>query len=104
MVVLEKGVPREDRDELGPDSTDAAGMLNYWVDLMDLPVEVPDEVILQELDGATFIGPTERVTLRDTGIENSYSGFGFTFHRARFDDWLRGRCEALARPTVSGPA
>lgn len=94
VVVLEKGVPREDREELGPDSTDAAGMLNYWTDLMDLPVEVPDEVILQELDGATFVGPTERVTLRDTGIESSYSGFGFTFHRARFDDWLRSRCEA----------
>ncbi|HET7322983.1 MAG TPA: NAD(P)/FAD-dependent oxidoreductase [Halococcus sp.] len=92
-VVLEKGVPREDREELGPDSTDAAGMLNYWTDLMDLPVEVPDEVILQELDGATFVGPTERVTLRDTGMKSSYSGFGFTFHRARFDDWLRGLCE-----------
>jgi flavin-dependent dehydrogenase len=91
-VVLEKGVPREDREERGPDSTDAAGMLNYWTDLMDLPEAVPDEVILQELDGATFVGPEERITLRDTGMASSYPGFGFTFHRARFDDWLRERC------------
>jgi flavin-dependent dehydrogenase len=93
VVVLEKGVPREDREEKGPDSTDAAGMLNYWIDLMDLPVAISEEVILQELDGATFEGPTETVTMRDTGMESSYSGFGFTFHRARFDDWLRGHCE-----------
>ncbi len=93
VVVLEKGVPREDREELGPDSTDAAGMLDYWVDLMDLPVAIPDDVVLQTLDGATFVGPTERVTIRDTGMASSYPDFGFTFHRARFDDWLRGRCE-----------
>jgi len=93
-VVLEKGVPREDRDRPGPDSTDAAGMLDYWTDLMDLPEQVPEDVILQKLDGATFVGPTERVTLRDTGMTSSYPGFGFTFHRARFDDWLRERCEA----------
>ncbi|MFW5911253.1 MAG: FAD-dependent oxidoreductase, partial [Halolamina sp.] len=33
-LVLEKGVPREDREGLGPDSTDAAGILDYWVDIM----------------------------------------------------------------------
>jgi flavin-dependent dehydrogenase len=92
-VVLEKGVPREDREEPGPDSTDAAGMLDYWVDLMDLPEAIPDDVILRDLDGATFAGPTERVTIRDTGMSSSYPNFGFTFHRARFDDWLRERCE-----------
>ena len=93
-VVLEKGVPREDRDRPGPDSTDAAGMLDYWVDLMDLPEPVPDDVILRELDGATFAGPSERITIRETGMKSSYPNFGFTFHRARFDDWLRERCEA----------
>ncbi|EMA50383.1 NAD(P)/FAD-dependent oxidoreductase [Halococcus thailandensis] len=93
-VVLEKGVPREDRAELGPDSTDAAGMLDYWVDLMDLPEAIPDDVILRELNGATFAGPTERLTIRETGMGSSYPDFGFTFHRARFDDWLRERCEA----------
>jgi flavin-dependent dehydrogenase len=92
-VVLEKGVPREDREGLGPDSTDAAGMLDYWVDLMDLPEAIPEDVILRRLDGATFAGPTERITIRDTGMESSSSDFGFTFHRARFDDWLRERCE-----------
>lgn len=96
-IVLEKGVPRADRQRLGADSTDAAGMLDYWVNLMDLPEPVPDEVILQELDGASLVGPNERVTLRDTGMiraqmESSYPHFGFTFHRARFDDWLREQC------------
>ena len=28
VVIIEKGVPREDREELGPDSTDAAGILD----------------------------------------------------------------------------
>ena len=93
-VVFEKGVPRADRDGPGPDSTDAAGMLDYWVDLMDLPETIPEEVILRDLDGATFAGPTERMTIRDTGMDSSYPHFGFTFHRARFDDWLRERCEA----------
>ncbi|MFB6084453.1 MAG: NAD(P)/FAD-dependent oxidoreductase [Halorientalis sp.] len=94
-VVLEKGVPRADRDGLGPDSTDAAGMLDYWVDIMDFrPEEIPDDVILSDLDGASFIGPNESVTIRDTGIEATYPDFGFAFHRARFDDWLRERAES----------
>lgn len=93
--VIEKGVPRADRERTGPDSTDAAGMLDYWIDLMDYdPGEIPEDVILQELDGATFAGPSESVTLRDTGIDASYDGFGFTFHRARFDDWLREEATA----------
>ena len=94
-VVLEKGVPRADRDGLGPDSTDAAGMLDYWVDIMDFrPEEIPDEIILSDLDGASFIGPNESVTIRDTGIDATYPEFGFAFHRARFDDWLRERAES----------
>ncbi len=90
VVVLERGVPRADRRRPGPDSTDAAGMLDYWVDLMDVaPSDIPDEVILQTLDGARFRGPSTAVTIRDTGMESTYPDFGFAFHRARFDDWLR---------------
>lgn len=91
-VVLEKGVPRADRNELGPDSTDAAGLVDYWVDIADLDYrEIPADVICQTLDRATFIGPSERLTIRDSGMDASYPHFGLTFDRARFDDWLRGR-------------
>ena len=103
-VLFEKGVPREDREGLGPDSTDAAGMLDYWVDLMDLPESIPEEVILRDLDGAAFVGPTERVTLRETRMDSSYPNFGFTFHRARFDDWLRERCESAGASYRVGTA
>ncbi|WP_336343947.1 NAD(P)/FAD-dependent oxidoreductase [Halalkalicoccus ordinarius] len=94
VVAVEKGVPRADRTELGPDSTDAAGMLDYWVDLMGIPFEeIPDEVVLRELDRTEFVGPTERCTMYSTGIDSSYPGFGFTFDRPRMDDWLRERAE-----------
>ena len=73
-LVIEKGVPRADRDGLGPDSTDAAGILDYWVDIMG-------------------IHPDESATLTATGIDSSYDRFGYTFQRARFDDWLRDRAE-----------
>ncbi|WP_396612128.1 NAD(P)/FAD-dependent oxidoreductase [Haloferax sp. S1W] len=93
-VVLEKGVPRADREGLGPDSTDAAGILDYWVDIMGIhPDEMPDDVVLDILDRAEFIGPSESVTLRSTGIDSSYDEFGYTFHRAKFDDWMRSRAE-----------
>ncbi len=91
-VLFEQGVPREDRDGLGPDSTDAAGMLDYWVDIMDVDYrELPDDVVLQELDAVDFVGPTTSVELTSTGIESSYDRFGYTFHRARMDDWLHER-------------
>ena len=92
-VVLEKGVPRADRpDRLGPDSTDAAGILDYWVDIMDIhPDEMPDDVVLGTLDRAEFIGPTASLTMDSTGIDASYDQFGFCMHRARFDDFLRDR-------------
>jgi electron-transferring-flavoprotein dehydrogenase len=95
-VVLEKGVPRADRTGgLGPDSTDAAGILDYWVDIMGIhPDEMPDGVVLRELDRAEFVGPTESLTLERTGIESSYDEFGFCMHRARFDDFLRDRAES----------
>jgi electron-transferring-flavoprotein dehydrogenase len=92
--VFERGVPRTDRDGLGPDSTDAAGILDYWVDIMGIhPEEFPDGIVLSELDRASFVGPSESCVLRSTGIESSYDGFGYTFDRARFDDWLRERAE-----------
>jgi electron-transferring-flavoprotein dehydrogenase len=93
-VVYEKGVPRADRDELGPDSTDAAGFLDYWLDVANLEFdEIPDYVVEQELDDAEFIGPSEELDLETTGMDADYDGFGFTFQRARFDDWLRERAE-----------
>ena len=93
-VVIEKGVPRDDRSGLGPDSTDAAGMLDYWVDIMDVdPDDLPDDVVLQELTDVDFVGPSESVTIGTTGIESSYENFGYTFQRARMDDWLRDRAE-----------
>ena len=93
-LVLEKGVPREDREGLGPDSTDAAGILDYWVDIMGIhPDEMPDGVVQNVLDRAEFRGPNTACNLRSTGIESSYDEFGYTFHRARFDDFLRSRAE-----------
>ncbi|ESP89068.1 NAD(P)/FAD-dependent oxidoreductase [Candidatus Halobonum tyrrellensis] len=94
-LVVEKGVPRADRDGLGPDSTDAAGILDYWVDIMGIhPDEFPDGVVQGTLDRAEFAGPTERCTMRSTGIDSSYDHFGYTMHRARFDDFLRERAES----------
>jgi len=94
-LVVEKGVPRADRERPGPDSTDAAGMLDYWVDLMDFePAEIPEEIVLSDLRGAEFHGPSESTVVPDTGIDASWDSFGFTFHRARFDDWLREEAEA----------
>lgn len=92
-VIIEKGVPREDRSDLGPDSTDAAGILDYWVDLMDLDEPIPETVKHQELSGADFIGTEATLSIDQTGIDASYPNFGFTVHRAKFDDWLRARAE-----------
>lgn len=94
-VLFEKGVPRADRSALGPDSTDAAGFLDFWSEIADAdPTTWPDDIIHQELTGAKFIGPSESVTLTNTGIDSQYPGFGFTFDRAKFDDWHRNQAEA----------
>jgi electron-transferring-flavoprotein dehydrogenase len=94
-LVLERGVPRADREGLGPDSTDAAGILDYWVDIMGIhPDEMPDGVVQNVLDRAEFRGRTNSCSLRSTGIDASYDAFGYTFNRARFDDFLRSRAEA----------
>lgn len=94
-VVIEKGVPRADRDDIGPDSTDAAGLLDYWLDIARLDYrELPEEVIYQSIDRARFIGPSEHLTIRDTRRDADFPHFGLTFDRTRFDDWLRRRAEA----------
>jgi len=93
-VVYEKGVPRDDRQRLGPDSTDAAGFLDYWLEVADLDFEdIPEDVVEQTLTDAEFVGPSERAVLDRTGLDSDYDHFGFTFHRAKFDDWLRDRAE-----------
>ncbi|MDZ7689455.1 MAG: NAD(P)/FAD-dependent oxidoreductase [Halobacteriales archaeon] len=94
VVVFEKGIEREDRDEPGPDSTDAAGFLNYWVNVADFTPDFVDEMpVLQEINCAEFVGPNVTATLRDTGISSWYDGFGFTFNRVAMDDLLRGLAE-----------
>jgi electron-transferring-flavoprotein dehydrogenase len=71
-------------------------MLDYWLEIMDVdPADIPEDVILRRLEGAEFIGPSASLTLRDTGMSASYPHFGFAFHRARFDDWLREEAEAV---------
>jgi len=102
--LFEKGVPRADRDGPGPDSTDAAGMLDYWVDMMDFDEPVPESVKCRELSGAAFHGPTETVELRSTRMESSYPTFGFTFDRAAFDDWLTERARAAGATLEVGTA
>lgn len=105
VAVFEKGVPRADRESLGPDSTDAAGILDYWVDLMELdPRELPDGVVLRHLDHAEFIGPNESVIIRQTGIPSSYPYFGFTYDRAAFDTWLQEEAEAAGADYTVGTA
>ena len=105
VVLVEKGVPRADRTEPGPDSTDAAGILDYWVDIWGIdPADLPDGIVLRELDRAEFIGPSESVTIRDTGIDASYPHFGFTYDRAKFDDWMLERARAAGADCRVGSA
>ncbi len=102
-VVFEKGVPRADREGLGPDSTDAAGILDYWVDIMDIhPDEFDDGILYQHLERAEFIGPNESCTIKRTGIDSSYDHFGYTFNRAAFDDWMRERAETAGAEYRTG--
>ncbi|MDY6765163.1 MAG: NAD(P)/FAD-dependent oxidoreductase [Halobacteria archaeon] len=89
VVVFEKGVRRTDRESLGPDSTDAAGFLDYWLEIMDIPKDEFAEIpILQEINDAEFIGPSEKFVINDTRMDSWYDKLGFTFDRARMDDLL----------------
>lgn len=102
-IVIEAGVPREDRDRQGPDSTDAAGLLDYWIDILDIPLEeIPDEIIHQEVSGATFHGPSEDLHIERTGIDASYEAFGLTFDRVKMDDWLTERAETAGTTIAVG--
>ncbi|AWB27247.1 NAD(P)/FAD-dependent oxidoreductase [Halococcoides cellulosivorans] len=93
--LYEKGVPRADRPEPGADSTDAAGLLDYWFDVMGISyAEFPDHLISAECTGAAFYGPTVETTITDTGLADGEAPFGITFDRSGFDDWLRQRAEA----------
>jgi len=75
-------------------------MLDYWIDIMEFDYrEIPDEVIHRELEATEFVGPNSNVELRTTGMEASYPKFGYTFHRARMDDWLRARDRCGCRPS-----
>jgi electron-transferring-flavoprotein dehydrogenase len=94
VVVFEKGVRREERDSQGPDSTDAAGFLDYWFEVADFDPGFLDEMpVLREIDGAEFVGPNVTANMEDTGIDSWYDGFGVTFDRVAMDDLLRGRAE-----------
>jgi electron-transferring-flavoprotein dehydrogenase len=79
-------------------------MLDYWVDLMDFDEPVPEWVKRRELTGAVFHGPSETVALRSTRMESSYPNFGFTFDRARFDDWLTERAREAGADLRVGSA
>jgi electron-transferring-flavoprotein dehydrogenase len=54
---------------------------------------MPDGVVQNVLDRAEFRGRMASCNLRSTGIESAYDEFGYTFQRARFDDFLRSRAE-----------
>lgn len=91
-VVFESGVNREDRDAAGADSTDAAGLLDYWLELMEIgPEEFDDIPVLQEIESARFRSPEASVEITETGVDSWYQGFGVTFDRVAFDDLLRER-------------
>lgn len=88
VMLFEQGVPRENRDTPGADSTDAAGILDYWIDIMGIhPDDIPDKILFQTLNRAEFTGPSTNVILTDTGEDAEYPHFGFTFDRAKFDAW-----------------
>lgn len=94
VAVFEKGVRRTDREELGPDSTDAAGILDYWLEIMQIgPDEFSEIPVLQEISYAEFNGPNESFRIDDTGLDSWYDGFGFTFDRRRMDDLLKDKAE-----------
>jgi len=88
-VVFERGVPRDDRDGLGPDSTDAGGLLDYWLEIMGFaPEEIPDELILRDIEGMYWNSPSASVRIDRSYIGGPYPTFGLAFDRAAFDDWL----------------
>ncbi len=94
VLVIEKGTPRVDRPGRGPDSTDAGGLLDYWLDLMGIPLEnIPESVVLRRLTGVDFYSPNQHLSLDETAFSASFDQFGVTIDRVAFDDWLREEAE-----------
>ncbi len=93
-VIFEAGVDRMERDQSGPDSTDAAGILDYWLELMEVDADDLDSwPVLQEIESAKFHSPNETLEIDETGVDSWYDGFAFTFDRVNMDDHLRQRAE-----------
>ncbi len=104
VVLLDEGTKRADRDgEAGPDSTDAAGQLQYWLD--DMPDWVSDIFLqnkVRDINRVNFHGPNESTVIRRANrfehlVASSFAtdqmsvdldSFGMTFDRPGLDDDL----------------
>lgn len=110
VVLLDEGTKRADRnDRIGPDSTDAAGQLRYW--LGDMPEWVVD-VFLQnkvaDIHRAEFHGPNASTVVREGNrfeqflidsvpageVDVELDSFAMTFDRPGLDDDLVGTARA----------
>ena len=104
VVLLDEGTERADRgDRIGPDSTDAAGQLKYWLDGM--PGWVADIFLRNKVSAvrrAEFHGPNDSAVVREGnrfeefivnsvptgGTDVDLDSFGMTFDRPGLDDDL----------------
>jgi len=104
VVLFDEGTKRADRgDQIGPDSTDAAGQVKYW--LADMPEWVVDIFLqnkIKNIDRAEFHGPTASTVIRrasrfeqfvvpsipSDGLDVDLDSFGMTFDRPGLDDDL----------------
>lgn len=91
VLALEAGVPREDRSESGPDSTDAAGLLDYWRDMAGLNDDLMDGLIEREIEAARFVAGDTTLEFEETGEPSAYDNVAYTFDRVGLDDRLRAR-------------
>ncbi|MFB6284069.1 MAG: NAD(P)/FAD-dependent oxidoreductase [Halobacteria archaeon] len=91
VTLIEKGVDREERDCLGADSTDAAGFLDYWLNLVSF--EKNDFPVMQDLECAEFITADEKTRFSSDRLGSNLTGVGFTFDRVEMDDMLREKAE-----------
>lgn len=91
VVVLEAGVPREERPEPGADSTDAAGLLDYWRDLAGLDDDLLSGLIEREIEQVRFLAGDGELTIEETGENSAYERIAYTFDRVGLDDRLQAR-------------
>jgi len=109
VVLLDEGTKRADRGgDAGPDSTDAAGQLQYWLD--DMPDWVADVFLqnkIRDVERAEFHGPNDTTTIRrgtrfEHFVASSLStdqtsvdldSFGMTFDRPGLDEDLVAAAE-----------